>query len=504
MTHFYRVDIGDYPDLIRKAVVTENQNWCASGRIDYDITNGKYTAAVPYSGPTPDPDFSKITDHSQYVSVLYGENVCWNGQIGPDPSNNPIYNSGSYFYFYGALESKKNIDTNLEALKQARQIQHNILDLPHKLNSLVTISPTLPSLIDQSEPFVFLPNTIYTFGSDHIPGEGLTICSTIRFYIPDGYPASMAYYYIFLGDLPNSQNPSPVLENLLFQESTNFTGNVPYVMLDPGVLPRNIFIVTSGNIINNYQNYENPIQYPSLILYGNMISFGFDKNNLYGNALPGTKSNPGVYNNSVSYLAANTHLLGRMICCSSPLVIDIGSVIEIEPPGVICYARGTEILTKNGNVKVEDLKLGMEIVTVGSINKNVLVSKITSYHKLLWVSSFKVSNMTEDVYPVCIKKNTFSKDVPFKDLYISQDHSILINNRMVSGKELCNGTNIFKDKTVKNIEYFHIELENHSVVLANGVLSESFLANEERKSIFKEAPKLPGKPNKKSFKMLRL
>jgi hypothetical protein len=46
---------------------------------------------------------------------------------------------------------------------------------------------------------------------------------------------------------------------------------------------------------------------------------------------------------------------------------------------------------------------------------------------------------------------------------------------MICAKDLINETTIFQAKDINNIEYYHFELSEHSSVIANGLLSESYL-----------------------------
>jgi hypothetical protein len=46
---------------------------------------------------------------------------------------------------------------------------------------------------------------------------------------------------------------------------------------------------------------------------------------------------------------------------------------------------------------------------------------------------------------------------------------------MVRAKNLVNGDTIFQDFAYDNIVYYHLELENHSAVIANGLLAETYL-----------------------------
>ena len=95
--------------------------------------------------------------------------------------------------------------------------------------------------------------------------------------------------------------------------------------------------------------------------------------------------------------------------------------------------------------------------------------------RVKWVSKFKVSNLNSKSKPICIQKNAFNKNCPFKDLYVSPCHSLLINGKMVLAKDMVNGTTIYQDNECKNVEYYHLECEKHHAIFANGVLAESYL-----------------------------
>jgi len=82
--------------------------------------------------------------------------------------------------------------------------------------------------------------------------------------------------------------------------------------------------------------------------------------------------------------------------------------------------------------------------------------------------------------PICIKKNAICQDCPSVDLYVSPNHGILINNRLVLAKNLVNNTTIYPDYTRNNVEYYHLELQKHSAIVANGILSESYLEFNNR------------------------
>ena len=57
---------------------------------------------------------------------------------------------------------------------------------------------------------------------------------------------------------------------------------------------------------------------------------------------------------------------------------------------------------------------------------------------------------------------------------------------MVLANNLINGTTIFQDYNQKSVEYYHLELEAHSSVVANGILAETFLDCSNSRNVFKK------------------
>jgi hypothetical protein len=55
---------------------------------------------------------------------------------------------------------------------------------------------------------------------------------------------------------------------------------------------------------------------------------------------------------------------------------------------------------------------------------------------------------------------------------------------MIIAKDMINGTTIYKDMECKTVEYYHLECKKHSVIVANGVLSESYLDMNKLRNIF--------------------
>ena len=136
------------------------------------------------------------------------------------------------------------------------------------------------------------------------------------------------------------------------------------------------------------------------------------------------------------------------------------------------------------------MKAGDKVITNGKIykNKNVKLEKIKT-EPVLWVGKFKVNKLNSSSRPICITKNSLAKNFPFQNLYVSPNHSIIIDGEMVLAKDLINEITIYQDSECEDVEYYHLECENHSTVIANGIVSESYL-NMDNRSVFENSLKI--------------
>lgn len=211
---------------------------------------------------------------------------------------------------------------------------------------------------------------------------------------------------------------------------------------------------------------------------------------------------PGVFVTGTETItfASPSNVQGRLYANTAVTFVGISSVTgtcDVEPPFVVvCYAKGTKILTKQGFVPIENIKAGQQVVTKGKIHKNQFINKdsMPRLEPVFWVSKFKVIDLNSKSRPICIKKDALGKNYPFEDLYVSPGHSLLLNGKMVLAKYIVNGETIYQDNECESVEYYHIECENHSAIFANGVLSESYLDVNNR-DVFENSIRLRRKYN---------
>ncbi len=70
--------------------------------------------------------------------------------------------------------------------------------------------------------------------------------------------------------------------------------------------------------------------------------------------------------------------------------------------------------------------------------------------------------------------------VPARDLWVSPEHALYIDGKLVPAGLLANGATIRQVESVNRLEYFHIELEMHDVILAEGAPAETFVDCDNR------------------------
>jgi hypothetical protein len=133
----------------------------------------------------------------------------------------------------------------------------------------------------------------------------------------------------------------------------------------------------------------------------------------------------------------------------------------------LCFLRGTEILTPQGPVKIEELAIGDEVVThFGGISRIKWLGR-QSYDR-----RFAMHNPAK--MPVRIAAGALAKDLPRRDLFVSPGHSILIGGQLLLAQLLVNGVTITQGEAPERIDYVHIELDSHDCVLAEGCWAETY------------------------------
>ncbi|WP_267353427.1 MULTISPECIES: Hint domain-containing protein [unclassified Methylobacterium] len=211
----------------------------------------------------------------------------------------------------------------------------------------------------------------------------------------------------------------------------------------------------------------------------------------------------GLSNSSVSYNSANTSItvtgtrvgggqVSENFVLSAPRATNFSATSDGQGNTIIraaapnppasnapCYCTGTRILTDHGEVAVENLAIGDRVVTAAG-----------ALHPIRWIGTRsyigRFANTNPAILPVCVKAGALADGIPSRDLWVSPDHALSLDGVLIPAEHLVNGSTIVKADTVESVTYWHIELDSHDVLLAEGAPAESFVDDGGR-AIFHNA-----------------
>jgi O-antigen biosynthesis protein len=151
-----------------------------------------------------------------------------------------------------------------------------------------------------------------------------------------------------------------------------------------------------------------------------------------------------------------------------------GTDVDLVP----CYLAGTLILTDQGERPVETLAIGDTIITADAAARPIRWIGRRSYG-----GRFAKG---KHLQPICIKASALEDGVPQRDLWISPHHAMFLEGVLIEAQDLVNCASIVQADGIERIDYFHIELDTHDILIAEGAPSESFIDDDSR-AIFQNA-----------------
>ena len=138
----------------------------------------------------------------------------------------------------------------------------------------------------------------------------------------------------------------------------------------------------------------------------------------------------------------------------------------------LCFMAGSRIAAAEGTVCVEDLTLGSLVLTVAGELRPVRWLG----HRGVDCTRYRDPTV---VWPICVKAGAFAHNQPERDLWLSPRHAILTDGVLIPAEKLVNGATIVQVPR-ERVEYWHVELDSHDVLLAEGLPVESYLDNGNR------------------------
>jgi hypothetical protein len=155
--------------------------------------------------------------------------------------------------------------------------------------------------------------------------------------------------------------------------------------------------------------------------------------------------------------------------------LEMGTTIPVSTDDfVVCFLAGTRIATPAGETPVECLSVGDLVLTADGRTAPVR-----------WVGVQTVVAVFADPlrsFPIRISAGALGDRLPVRDLLVSPDHALFLAGLLVQAGALVNGTTILREAAMpERFTYFHVELDDHALILAEGVPAETFLDTVTRR-----------------------
>jgi len=134
-----------------------------------------------------------------------------------------------------------------------------------------------------------------------------------------------------------------------------------------------------------------------------------------------------------------------------------------------CFLKGTKISTPSGDRLVQELRIGDEVQTLAGRKtiKWIGYNKFTKEEGRAW---------QDGVMPIRVGRFAIDDQTPYRDLYLSPLHCVFFDEALIPVMYLVNETSIIQGtpSEMSALEYYHVELDTHEVIYAEGALVESY------------------------------
>ena len=179
---------------------------------------------------------------------------------------------------------------------------------------------------------------------------------------------------------------------------------------------------------------------------------------------------------------------------SFALTLAAGGAVSVGASGdgaaisVLCFCADTMIATPRGEVAVQDLAVGDTVSTHRGMTR-----------RIKWIGAGRVlatPGKRGPATPVIVRKDALANDVPNRDLHVTKGHSLFLNDVLIPVEFLVNHRSIVWDDRAQEVAVWHIELDTHDVLIANGAPAESY-RDDGNRWLFQNASAdwhLPSKP----------
>jgi aspartate 1-decarboxylase len=179
-----------------------------------------------------------------------------------------------------------------------------------------------------------------------------------------------------------------------------------------------------------------------------------------------SSGDPVIFNGSSAYVLSDNGALGPGFVTTTT-----------SGAYAYCFGEGTLITTPGGGQAVEELAIGDLVMTAQG-----------TFCRVKWIGRQTVSTRfgpAERLMPVRFAAGSLGDGLPHADLTVTADHGMLVDGVICHAGALVNGATIRMvplEEMGETYTVYHVETENHEIILANGAPAETFIDNVSRRS----------------------
>ncbi len=343
-------------------------------------------------------------------------------------------------------------------------------------------------------------NSVVNGNTDVFPNTFTSYSGLLNYNLPSGgqSPGIITGTAYYSGSEPDNDDPASVSDAA---NDAKDSCDQPATLQIPAIINGSLTLTEAGVysivggvadltingtlIINAVTNSQFIFQVPGILTFGPgsqiIPSNGITSSTIFWNVGANTVLN--TASKSVGNILSTYGISLADSASSNGLLYSItGSVTLINniiSSQVICYVKGTRILTKDGYKNIEDIIVGDDVRVYAKIKDGEVTNRITdeSTLKVTFNGYFTISYFNNENIPVTFEAGSLEQNIPSEKVSLSPWHKVLFNNKLFLAENLINNKTIYQSKDHESVTYYHIELEEHSIINAGGLFGETLLGN---------------------------
>jgi hypothetical protein len=331
-------------------------------------------------------------------------------------------------------------------------------------------------------------------GTPEVNGTGsITINNTEFVDNGVGDPSSAGYgltHNLYVGDIlqltvDNSYFNQPIVGNDIQSRAANTTIENSRIDDSTGTGSYEINLPNGGNDVveNNVIEKAPPTNNNStMIAFGEAESgvvYAGSSLDVTGNAVlnnygsgatfvwNGDTSTTATVGDNTTYGMTSSELVSGLFNGSGDTFASLSDAPALETSApFICFCAGTLIATPRGDVLVDLLKVG-----------DLVLTHSNKARPIVWIGigrALATPGRRSAATPVILRKGALADNMPHRDLRVTKGHSLYVDNVLIPAEFLVNHRSILWDDRAQEVSIYHVELETHDVLVAEGAPAESY------------------------------